>query len=462
MREVLTDVVIAGAGISGLYTAKLLKDAGIPVIVTEARERVGGRTLEGSIAGRSFDLGGQWIGPGQKRINKLCKELGLTVFPQHEEGYQLLEISGKLSKYKGVIPKLPVFALLSADRAIKKINQKAAGLDRSRPWQHAEADALDRLTAEDWIRSEIYTEKARELIRMAVRAIVSAEPSEISMLFFLYYVSQAGSVEQLADVKDAAQQDRIQEGAFQIARRLAGFLTGDELLLNSPVRRIDQSSPDSITVEAGELKIRASKAVVALSPALTTSIEFSGSLNEPVRAGRLALARRMPMGSVIKVMVAYDRPFWRENEMSGMVVSDEGPFGPVFDACFPGDPRGYLVGFIEGEQARKYALNSEEERKSAVTACLVRWFGNQALALTGYTEKNWIADPYSGGCYTGLMIPGTLTSYGKTLREPCGNLHWAGTETATEWTGYFEGALEAAERVAGEICNREPEEGARS
>ena len=137
--------------------------------------------------------------------------------------------------------------------------------------------------------------------------------------------------------------------------------------------------------------------------------------------------------------------------MAGMAVSDKGPFGPVFDACQPGDSRGYLVGFLEGEEGRRFALSSEEERRKAIVATLVRLFGSEAARPTGYIEKNWTMDEWSGGCYTGLMIPGTMTRYGQSLRKPFGNIHWAGTETAIQWMGYFDGAVEAGQRCAREV-----------
>ncbi|GIX94255.1 amine oxidase B, partial [Caerostris extrusa] len=68
-----------------------------------------------------------------------------------------------------------------------------------------------------------------------------------------------------------------------------------------------------------------------------------------------------------------------------------------------------------------------------------------------YEEKNWMEDEYAGGCYTTVYAPGFFTRYGKVLREPIGKLHFAGTETATHWSGYMDGAVEAGERAAREI-----------
>ncbi|HEV8167317.1 MAG TPA: FAD-dependent oxidoreductase, partial [Actinomycetota bacterium] len=60
-------------------------------------------------------------------------------------------------------------------------------------------------------------------------------------------------------------------------------------------------------------------------------------------------------------------------------------------------------------------------------------------------------EEHSGGCYAGFFPPGVWTSYGTALRAPVGRLHWAGTETATVWTGYMDGAARSGERAAAEV-----------
>ena len=448
MIQKQVDVAIVGAGIAGLTAARELKKAGKSYTILEARERVGGRTLEGELAGQVFDLGGQWVGPQQKRIMKMLGELGLETFPQYTEGFQLLEMGGKVGKYKGVIPRLPIFALLSADRGIKKLNRMAGALDKERPWDFVHARELDEISVEDWILQNIKIKKSRELIRIGVRAINSVEASEMSMLHFLSYIRGAGSFEQLADVEGAAQQDRILGGAFQIARKLAEIVGPENVVLSSPVRRIDQSE-GGVRVYSLKAEVEARDVIVAMAPNMTLGIEFTP---DPP-AEYTALARRMPMGSVIKVLLAYERPFWRDNDFSGMAVSDKGPFGPVFDACLPDDPRGYLVGFLEGAEGRRFALETEEARKAAVIENLVRWFGAGAANPLAYVDKNWSLDPWSGGCYTGIMTPGTMSTYGRFIREPFGRIRWAGTETATEWMGYLDGAVESGERAVREILS---------
>jgi monoamine oxidase len=163
------------------------------------------------------------------------------------------------------------------------------------------------------------------------------------------------------------------------------------------------------------------------------------------------LTQRVPMGSVIKVHCLYDRPFWRDHGLSGQATSDTGPVGTTFDNS-PHDGRcGVLVGFIEGDEARRWGRRPLDDRYAAVVTDLVRYFGPEAAAPRAYTERSWAEEEYTRGCYAGYMPPGVWTAYGEDLRRPVGRLHWAGTETATVWNGYMDGAVSAGERAAGEV-----------
>lgn len=86
--------------------------------------------------------------------------------------------------------------------------------------------------------------------------------------------------------------------------------------------------------------------------------------------------------------------------------------------------------------------------------CFAKFFGEEALSAIHYMDKDWLAEPWARGAYTGVTSPGVLTSLGESLREPVGRIHWSGTETARVWPGYMEGALEAAERTAAEVDSR--------
>jgi monoamine oxidase len=149
-------------------------------------------------------------------------------------------------------------------------------------------------------------------------------------------------------------------------------------------------------------------------------------------------------------MAFYDEPFWRADGLTGQVTSDTGPVKVTFDNSPPDGSPGVLLGFLEGNQARELGRADARTRRQAVLRCFGRFFGHRAREPRDYVEKSWAEEPYTRGCYAGYLPTGVWTSFGSALREPVGRIHWAGTETATVWNGYIDGAISAGERAAGE------------
>jgi monoamine oxidase len=166
------------------------------------------------------------------------------------------------------------------------------------------------------------------------------------------------------------------------------------------------------------------------------------------------LTQRMPIGSSIKCLAFYDRPFWREKGYSGATVSTRGPIHFTFDACTHDGRRSALVGFMLGDQARHWSSRPEAERRQAAVDAFARLLGPEAASPVAYIDKDWNSDPWIRGCSVGLMASGAMTTCGEALREPVGRIHWAGTETATQWCGFMDGAVESGERAAREVVAR--------
>jgi monoamine oxidase len=112
-----------------------------------------------------------------------------------------------------------------------------------------------------------------------------------------------------------------------------------------------------------------------------------------------------------------------------------------------------LLGFVEGNDARQLGQMADADRRAAVIASFVRYFGAAAASPTNYIEHDWSAEPWTRGCYAGFMPPGVMTAYGPALRAPIGRVHWAGTETAEVNTGYMDGAVRSGQRAAAEVAS---------
>jgi monoamine oxidase len=446
MNTLDADVVVVGAGLAGLAAAQTLTDAGLSVAVLEARDRVGGRLLNHELAGGGIvEVGGQWVGPTQLRVNEWVRDLGLELFETYDEGFNQFEYRGRLSRYQGAIPKLNPLVLADVAQAQARLDRMARRVPLDEPWRAPKAEQWDGQTVATWLERHTHTGGARGFFQLLCEAVWAAQPADLSLLHFLFYIHSAGGVDLLISTDGGAQQHRVVGGSQAIAQRAAARLE-DRVVLDAPVRRIVDDG-ESVAVHGDDVIAHAARVIVAIPPTLAGRIRY-----EPGLPGwRDQFTQRMPQGSVIKCMAVYDEPFWRTDGLSGQVTSTDGPIKVVFDNTPSTGGAGVLLGFLEGAQARSLGRVPVEQRREAVIACFARFFGPRAAEPIEYVERSWAEEPYTRGCYAGYLPPGTWTSLGFALRRPCGRIHWAGTETAEVWNGYMDGAISSGERAAREV-----------
>jgi monoamine oxidase len=444
------DVVVVGAGLAGLTSARQLSAAGRTVLVLEARKRVGGRTVNASIGGGKIcEMGGQWVGPGQHRVLALAEELGVDTFPTFYEGRNLLDLRGKLRRYKGTIPRLAPHVLLDIGRVRRRLRRQGRGVPPEAPWDAPDAAELDSQTLHTWLRRRMRTRRGRELFELAVGTVMGTGTAELSLLWMLFYANSAGGFDALIDTEGGAQQDRFVGGSQLLCTRLAADLP-ESVALESPVRTIAQDR-SGVGISADGLRVRAQRVIVAIPPALATGISFSPSFG----GQRDQLFQRMAHGALTKCAAVYPEPFWREQSLTGQAVSDWGPISTTFDNSPPDGSPGVMLGFIAGAEAIRHARRTEAERRRVVLDCFRRLFGEQAAHPGIYLEQAWAEEEWSRGGPVCSPSPRALSAYGEALRRPAGRIHWAGAETATVWCGYMEGAVRSGERTAEEVLDAE-------
>ena len=441
------DVAIVGAGFSGLAAAMEVESRGASCVVLEARDRVGGRVLNHELAGGDVvEVGGQWVGPTQHALLELAADLDVATFPTHVDGANLIEYRGRVRRYSGTIPRLNPALLFEIARGSRKITRMAAQVPLEEPWAAPRATEWDRVTFSEWMRRNVRTGGGRTLLTLAIRSVFGTEPEDLSLLHVLFYVHSADGFDALIDTAGGAQDSRFVGGSQLVAIRMAEQL-GDRVVLEAPVRAIEDTG-EGVRVKADGVSVDASRVIVATSPMLSARIDIEPAL--PAR--RDQLTQRMPQGAIIKCMAVYPEPFWRGEGLSGTGLSDGGSINAIFDNTPPGGSPGVLLGFLDGRAARAWGRRTREERRDELVAVLTRLFGARAARPDDYVERSWADERWSRGCYGGAFGPSGWTDFGPALREPVGRVHWAGTETATVWNGYIDGAITAGRRAASEAA----------
>ena len=456
------EVVVVGAGYSGLAAARQLARSGVDVLVLDARHRVGGRSFtDVTEAGFTIDRGGQWIGPTQDHLAALATELGVATFPTYTTGQGVELRDGGRDTYVGLIPTSDPHGAADGIAAMLELDLAAFDVPVDAPWDAPGAASQDAQTLASWFDTHLSSASARAILEVAVKAVFGTGSGELSLLFALFYLHAGGGLTNLARSTGGAQERRFAGGSQQLAEGMGDEL-GERVILGAPVETVAHA-PDEVVVggrlvapgndpadpsaEHRPLRVRARRAILAMPPALSGRLAYVPAL--PGR--REQLCQRMPMGAVTKIHVIYDRPFWRDDGLNGQVIAPGGAMGATFDNSPEDADHGEIVGFIAGDDCRRLESARPEVRREIVLADLERAFGPLARAPIEVVEQHWPAEPFTRGGPVAVSSPGALTALGPALREPVGPLHWAGTETATQWCGYLDGALSAGRRAADEV-----------
>ena len=163
------------------------------------------------------------------------------------------------------------------------------------------------------------------------------------------------------------------------------------------------------------------------------------------------LHQHISMGFVIKVHAVYDRPFWREQGLSGTAFSPYEISHEAYDNTNHGDERGTLVGFVSDRNADDLFRVSAEERKERILESLSHYYGPEAKNPIVYYESDWGAEEWTRGAYAASFDLGGLTRYGADQRTPVGPIHFACSDIAGAGYQHVDGAIRMGREAARHI-----------
>lgn len=443
------EVAVVGGGVAGLTAAYRLMQAGVPVRVYEAQERIGGRMVSLRRAfpeGQVCELGGELVDSNHEAIRALCGELGLALddFEQddaamtrdvwHFEGRRLREAE-IVAAFRPVAKRIDAaWEALSGDDVTHDAPNGGEAVDRQ-----SIAEWLEKAGCSGWLYRLLevgyVTEFGLEIDRQSawnLLSMISTEPGG----FVIFGESD--------------ERFHIRGGNDQVPLRLAEAL-GERIERGRRLEALSRRSDGryELALRAGE-SVRtavAERVVLALPFTLLRQVDLRLELSE---VKRKAIAE-LGMGTNAKLMVGFDERVWRTRGRSNGSVLTDLPFQLSWESTRlqPGKA-GIIVAYSGGLSGLEIGQGTPAEQARAFARDFDRVFPGVAASRNTEARFHWPTHPWTLGSYS-CYLPGQWTAIRGAEGTREGNLHFAGEHTSLDFQGYMEGGCESGERVAREI-----------
>ncbi|MBN9221473.1 MAG: flavin monoamine oxidase family protein [Mesorhizobium sp.] len=418
-RTEKTTVVIVGAGFTGLSAALELKQAGIDFLVLETRDRVGGRVeAVRNGLGELIDSGGQYLCQDMPELMALAKARGKTFAETYVEG--------EFITHPGMSP-------ARAERtyqASMAIRERMNSIDPGDP-------SIAGMSVAAWLERQQDDADSKAAFRSLVEGLWCLAADKVPLW---YLIDNDRRITNEVFELQYFLRDTMQSLADELAVDL-----GDRLRLNEPVTNVERG-PHGVRVATAKGVVEARQMLVALPPATAARLAFTPGLPAPL-AKALAV---WESGAVIKILVRYSKPFWRERNLCGMVMWRDLPGLFACDASKDIDHPALVV-FVGGPLALRWHELGEAVLRAEVLARLGDALGPDAVDIVDFSARDWTHDRWSGGAYSDLIIDVTARDAERTILAGAPPVHFASSELSPSFPGYVEGAIVAGRAAARKI-----------
>jgi len=414
------DVIVVGAGFTGLTAASELAAAGLDVLLLEARDWVGGKVESFVLPnGTRVDTGGQFFCRDMHELMALVSAQGRKPVMTHYDGETVYR--PPISQEQGY----------ERWRGVDALRDRMIATNPDDP-------ELAKLTVADWVaRQEDVSPDVRKSFLRLIKGLWCRSPEEVS---FTWLASNDRRITNTYSEMEMFLPETVHAVAEALAEKLGG-----RLKLNAPVTRIEHSEAGVTVTAVGGERLSARRLVLAAPPVMIRKIDFAPAL--PDRLSQ-ALDAWSP-GLSIKVQVSYDRPFWHAKGLSGAVMWHE-PQGLYACDASRGDYAGLVI-FIGGPEAEHWHGRPQEELIDFVREQLTEAFGPEGGAAQDIHIRDWVNDLWSDGAYSDVVTRLDAPDTEDVLRQGLAAVRFASSELAFSYPGYIEGAIIAGRRVAEEI-----------
>lgn len=436
------DVIIIGAGLSGLHAARMLAEDGVRVLVIEGAERAGGRILTLDDVPGSPEAGGQQVGQGYARIRKTAIDLGLAILPYPAAPRDTAYSVGGRTMSSADWTTAKENPLPGPLRSLAPSTAMMAAAARSNPFKDEggwrNVDPGDDISGEAWLTAEGFSPEARHLMDIGLNGI-SLDTYSMANLWRTLFI--------YGTERSLGAPERIEGGSSRLTEAMAASLEDGSLRLKTKVKAIiDDGSRVEVRTDNGSLY---APFVICSLPfaAIRDRVEIKGPISDPHLEARNAAIMGLPYTPIQQIHLLPENRFWEQDGLPLDMWTDgsiERVFGNLDDSgevtsltCWV-NGLGIHKDWDDAAWFAKAAADLEQMRGAKVRgARVVRWDSSQ---------------PLSGGAYM-HWAPGQIKAWAKTMALPSGRIHFAGEHTSFQHTG-MEGAMESGERAAIEIFER--------